>query len=363
MSEPTPTLPEEPTSPTPTEDASAPASSIKPGLLALLTPHPFVPAPLRQHAHRLTASLTRFRAHYETQYPTRIGSLLTSLLLPTCHAALINTYTVTPYTLPSDLPTSALPWFTTPAYTCTSTLPPPQPSPDGKRTHYLLDAASLLPITALAPEPGMQVLDLCAAPGGKSVAIAQLLQGSGELHVNEPDRARRGRLKAVLNEYLGEQPSVSVRITGDDGSRVGGGGGGYDRVLVDAPCSSSRHMLQAANKALRSGTEKGLEDLLAWTPKRTAKCATLQKLLLLRALERVKVGGRVVYATCSIDDAENDGVVKAVVGKEWKGRAKIVRPKGEEEWPGERTKTGWIVLPDTGAGLGPLFFAVVVRTA
>ena len=206
----------------------------------------------------------------------------------------------------------------------------------------------------------MQVLDLCAAPGGKSVAIAQLLQGKGELHVNEPDRARRGRLKAVLNEYLGEQSMVSIRVMGEDGSRVAGGG--YDRVLVDAPCSSSRHVLQAANKSLRSGTEKGLEDLLAWTPKRTAKCAALQKMLLLRALERVKVGGRVVYATCSIDYAENDGVVKAVAGKEWKGRAKIVRPKGEEAWPGERTKTGWIVLPDTGVGWGPLFFAVVVRT-
>jgi len=351
----------EPSSMSQEEPSSATPVPTTPALLTLLTPTPSVPAPLRQHAHRLTASLARFRGHYEPQYPSRIDSLLTSLLLPTSHAALINTYTVKPYALPDDPATSALPWFASPAYISSSALPPPQASPDGKRTHYLLDAASLLPVMALSPEPGMRVLDLCAAPGGKSVAIAQLLHGSGELHANEPDRARRGRLKAVLTEYLGEQPSVSVRVTGDDGSRIAGGG--YDRVLVDAPCSSSRHILRAANKALRSGTEKGLEDLLAWTPKRAAKCAVLQKMLLLCALERVKVSGRVVYATCSIDDAENDGVVKAVVGKEWRGRATIVRPKGEEAWPGERTKTGWIVLPDVGAGLGPLFFAVVVRTA
>jgi hypothetical protein len=344
----------------PTDDAitttsDTPTAAAPLTLLTLLTPTASIPVPLRPHSARLLAALERFRAHYAPQYPTRIDALLSALLTPVRHAALINTYHPHPPTISGTI----LPWFPTPVYTA-AIFPPPKSG-----SHYLLDAASLLPVAALAVEPGMKVLDLCAAPGGKSISISQLLEGRGELHVNEPDKGRRGRLKGVVCEYLSTAaPGLEVVVTGDDGTAVKSVRSEFDRVLVDAPCSSSRHVLQAADKAVRSGVAKGIGDLLSWTPKRIQKCAALQRELLATALGRVKVGGRVVYATCSIDETENDGVVKSVVGgAEWKGRAKVVRPKGEESWVGERTKTGWICLPDRGEGWGPLFFAVVKRTA
>ncbi|KAA8895250.1 S-adenosyl-L-methionine-dependent methyltransferase [Sphaerosporella brunnea] len=343
----------------PCDDAAPPTTTPQHSLLTLLTAKPTLPAPLRAHATRLTGALARFHSHYAPQYPDgRVDALLAALLTPVRHAALQNTYSSSSSSNRLSAESEQLPWFPTPAYTSSTPFPPP-----GRRgEHYLLDAGSLLPVVALSVERGMKVLDLCAAPGGKSVSISQLLQGSGELHVNEPDKARRGRLKAVLAEYLDGVRGVEVKVSGEDGTRFSGSG--YDRVLVDAPCSSSRHVLQAANKAFRSGSEKGLEDLLTWTSKRPQKCAALQQALLKRALNAVKVGGRVVYATCSIDEVENDGVVKAVVAAaEWKGRAKVVRPKGEELWVGERTKTGWVCLPDRGEGWGPLFFAVVKRVA
>ncbi|KAH8681284.1 S-adenosyl-L-methionine-dependent methyltransferase [Xylariales sp. PMI_506] len=135
-------------------------------------------------------------------------------------------------------------------------------------THWNLDAASLLAVAVLGPQPGDKVLDICAAPGGKSMAIAQLLRPAnfddadpslmgGCLHSNEIDTARNRRLLGNLQAYLPSPlfKNGEVIVLRLDGSQQNTpemlplGIGGYDKVLVDAPCSSERHVLHAHTKA------------------------------------------------------------------------------------------------------------------
>ncbi|KAK8040621.1 hypothetical protein PG991_000409 [Apiospora marii] len=245
-------------------------------------------------------------------------------------------------------------------------------APDGFKalmTHWNLDAASLLPVHLLKPVPGDKVLDLCAAPGGKSLALAQLLRpptfegpdgpslARGCLHSNEMDNTRHKRLAANLAAYL--PPALLQR----------------GEVLLDAPCSSERHVLHAHARARQAG--KMADEMALWRTGQSKKTAKTQAALLLTALRAVKVGGRVVYATCSLSGEENDGVVekgrelvqkdKKKLGAKWDVAVRRGVSVEEAQWLesnwAERTKHGWIVLPDhpSGGRWGPLFFAVLEK--
>ncbi len=150
-------------------------------------------------------------------------------------------------------------------------------------SHYLLDGASTLPALALAPRCGDRVLDMCAAPGGKSLVLAgQMFPSDGSealtstLESNDKSAARRRRLSQVLKEYLpnhifsqgvaGAKGGVIVRAFEcgiSRGLKVGigvgewGGGLNFDCVLVDAPCSNERHFLAAWAAEAVSGRGKG----------------------------------------------------------------------------------------------------------
>ncbi|KAK7972961.1 hypothetical protein PG996_007183 [Apiospora saccharicola] len=271
-------------------------------------------------------------------------------------------------------------------------------APDGSKrltTHWNLDAASLLPVRLLNPVPGDKVLDLCAAPGGKSLALAQLLRpptfddpdvlslAGGCLHSNEMDNARHKRLTANLETYLPlallQRGEVKVlKLDGADPLAVLSlphRAGGYDKVLLDAPCSSERHVLHAHARAQQAG--KMADEMALWRSGQSKKTAKLQAALLMTALRAVKVGGRVVYATCSLSGEENDGVIekgkelvqkdKKKLGAKWDVAVRKGVSVEEAEWLesnwAERTKHGWIVLPDhpSGGRWGPLFFAVLEK--
>ena len=271
-------------------------------------------------------------------------------------------------------------------------------NPDGSRelmAHWNLDAASLLPVRLLNPMPGDKVLDLCAAPGGKSIALAQLLRpptmddldapslAGGCLHSNEVDPARHKRLAANLEAYL--PPALlrsgevkALELDGADPLSITSlplvRAGGYDKVLLDAPCSSERHVLHAHARARQAG--KVADEMALWRPGQSKKTAKVQATLLLNALRAVRVGGRAVYATCSLRDEENDGVIERGLGLVQKDKKKlgikwdvaVRRSAGAEEetwlegWA-ERTKHGWVVLPDHPGGgqWGPLFFSVLEK--
>jgi len=272
--------------------------------------------------------------------------------------------------------------------------PQPEKASNGLLTHWNLDAASALAVHVLRVEPSDRVLDLCAAPGGKSLAIAQSIwphlqpdypgpplppAKKGALHSNEFDGPRNKRLTDNLTAYLPASLAQSgqskvLRLDGTKGASVFPfGPGGYDKVLVDAPCSSERHIVHAQAK-MSSGRIAG--ELSRWSPTSSKRMAETQIQLLLTAMRAVRTGGSVLYATCSISDEENDNVVEKALtqlGKEkakgairWSAATLALGDEVEKQLEGwaERTGKGWIVLPDHagGARWGPLYFTVLTKT-
>ncbi|KAK5126449.1 hypothetical protein LTR85_010685 [Meristemomyces frigidus] len=268
--------------------------------------------------------------------------------------------------------------------------PPPKPAAFSRLlTHWNLDAASALVASLLDARPGESVLDLCAAPGGKSIALAQSMftadatgdqngRPAGVLRSNEMEPRRHKRLSENLQAYLPAQliKDSSVQCLRVDGTSNATNAllasGGYDKILVDAPCSSERHIIHAHLKASASGNTA--PEMASWRPGSSKRLAQTQLSLLMTALKAVKVGGSIMYATCSIEVAENDGVIGKMVAQVEKERKKGARWSvklglGEamdehlERWA-EKTKYGWMVLPDhPGNGRwGPLFSAMVTKT-
>lgn len=161
---------------------------------------------------------------------------------------------------------------------------------------YVQEATQLFPAKALDPKPGERVLDLCAAPGGKTTQMAQHMGDEGLVVAND---ASPSRIKALLaNVYrLGLRCVVVTECPGENFP----GRARFDRVLVDAPCSAEGVARKFPH--LRRGAS------LAYI----RQMAALQKKLLVRALELVRPGGLVVYSTCTLAPEENEGVVAYVL--------------------------------------------------
>ena len=210
---------------------------------------------------------------------------------------------------------------------------------------YFLDKASTYPAQALNVQPGDTVLDLCAAPGGKTLILALAKGEAGTLVANDKSADRRLRLKTVVNEHLPASIAETVHITGYDAATWGlYQKNMYDRVLLDAPCSSERHVLSSPYY------------LAQWTPARTKQLAIRQFAMLAAALDAAKPGGRIVYSTCSISPLENDGVVE----KLFKKRKDMFDIIGLEPEIGEKTKYGIQILPDT-TGAGPIYYCCLEK--
>ncbi len=223
--------------------------------------------------------------------------------------------------------------------------PPPEKTDSGYMNYYLLDAASILPVEALDLVPGEKVVDLCAAPGGKSLLCAFKLRNQGLLVSNDRSAARRARIHRIFDDYLPKSEQKNHTITAHDASKWGLYQKSiYDKVLLDAPCSSERHVLEDP------------KELSVWAPGRTKAIAISQFAMLAAALDIVKVGGTVVYSTCALSQLENDDIIRKLYQKR-AGRFELIRP----EFPfGEPTEFGHQVLPDN-TGWGPFFLAVVRR--
>jgi 5-methylcytosine rRNA methyltransferase NSUN4 len=221
----------------------------------------------------------------------------------------------------------------------------PRADSSGLMDFYFMDPASIVAAAALGVEEGLDVLDLCAAPGGKSLLLAEGIGESGNLVCNEMSDRRRGRLSAVLHDYLPRAVLERVKVSGHDGARwCLYQKSAFDRVLVDAPCSGERHLLADQ------------EEMKLWSTARSKNLAVRQYALLASALAVVRPGGRVVYSTCSISPLENDAVVARLLKKRG-GELKISKPNFEI---GEPTDLGWMILPDR-TGFGPIYFSIIER--
>lgn len=158
---------------------------------------------------------------------------------------------------------------------------------------YSQEPSAASAVTALSPRPGERVLDLCAAPGGKSTQIAALLAGEGLLWSNEVVRGRADALLSNL-ERLGVRNSV---VSCCQPQRLCEAlRGWFDRVLVDAPCSGEGMFRRDPGA------------LAAWSPEHVRACAQRQGLILDSAALAVKEGGVLVYSTCTFSRAENEEV-------------------------------------------------------
>ncbi|MDR1788442.1 MAG: hypothetical protein LBR16_08360, partial [Treponema sp.] len=225
---------------------------------------------------------------------------------------------------------------------------PPRAVPwsEGLTKPYFLDEASVRAALALPlPEgAGGLVLDACAAPGGKTLILASRMAEGVTLVANELSRERRRRLGAVLDGHLAPALRERVRVAGFDAAAAGGllsERGRFDAILLDAPCSSERHVLQSPAALSR------------WTPARPRALAARQWALLSSAFLLLKAGGSLVYATCALNPAENDDVVSRLA-KKYRG-AFAPDPLAVEG--AERSEWGSLILPDAADGRGPMFIA------
>ena len=160
--------------------------------------------------------------------------------------------------------------------------------------YYIQEASAMAVGEMLEPQPGERVLDLCAAPGGKSTHLASLMQTKGLLVSNEIVAAR-ARVLAENLERLG-LPGV---VMNEDPARLAAAWGTYfDRVLVDAPCSGEG-MFRKNPDATREWSEAGV-----------LACSRRQTEILESAAQLLKPGGTMVYSTCTFSVEENEGVIE-----------------------------------------------------
>ena len=166
--------------------------------------------------------------------------------------------------------------------------------------YYVQEASAMLAVAALAPMPGERILDLCAAPGGKSTQIAAALRGEGVLVSNEPEPSRAKVLAANL-ERMGAANAIVVNALPDRLARLWPEV--FDAILVDAPCSGEGMFRR--DPAAR----------LEWQPGSPRGCAARQAEILDRAAEMLRPGGRLVYSTCTFNRLENEGSVEGFLAR------------------------------------------------
>ncbi|KAL2912253.1 rRNA (cytosine-C5-)-methyltransferase nop2 [Polyrhizophydium stewartii] len=177
-------------------------------------------------------------------------------------------------------------------------------TPEYLAGHYMLQAAaSFLPVMALAPQDGERVLDMCAAPGGKTTYIASLMKNTGCLFANDISKDRLKGLIANVHR-MGVRNTV---VCCYDGRQFPGVIGGFDRVLLDAPCSGTG----VISKDQSVKVNKSEEDFKFLTH--------IQKELILAAIDSVDAasatGGYIVYSTCAITVEENEEVIQYALRK------------------------------------------------
>jgi 16S rRNA C967 or C1407 C5-methylase (RsmB/RsmF family)/NOL1/NOP2/fmu family ribosome biogenesis protein len=166
--------------------------------------------------------------------------------------------------------------------------------------YYIQEPSAMSVVELLNPQPGDVVLDLAAAPGGKSTQIAGKLQGKGLLIANEihPSRAkiiaenieRMGITNAVVTSCTPDQLANRFPLF-------------FDKIMLDAPCSGEGMF------------RKDPEAITEWSPDHVVMCATRQMDIMRQAILMLKPGGLLAYSTCTFSEEENEDVIAAIVAE------------------------------------------------
>ncbi|XJZ25859.1 RsmF rRNA methyltransferase first C-terminal domain-containing protein [Bacillota bacterium Lsc_1132] len=166
--------------------------------------------------------------------------------------------------------------------------------------YYIQEPSAMFVAEQLAPQPGDKVLDLCAAPGGKTTQLAGMMNQQGFLLANEihPKRAK------VLSENIERQGIANALVTNETPERLADKFPGYfNKILVDAPCSGEGMF------------RKDPEAVKYWSEEHVATCSIQQKNILDSAYEMLSEGGILVYSTCTFSPEENEQTVEAFLEK------------------------------------------------
>ncbi|MDD7416643.1 MAG: RsmB/NOP family class I SAM-dependent RNA methyltransferase [Treponemataceae bacterium] len=232
---------------------------------------------------------------------------------------------------------------------------------DGYKS-YFLDCASVIAAICLPLNNASKILDLCAAPGGKTLVLASRMEENAKLISNERSAERRNRLLDVISESLPDSINKRISVTPFDGSLACKKyDEAFDAILLDAPCSSERHVY-ASPKYL---------DL--WTSSRIKNLSFTQWSLLSSAYLVLKDEGFLLYSTCAIAEDENDSVIKKLLKKY--DSAKNVEIDFDKIYESfaenalfkngiphlqiEKTQFGYQILPDKNDGAGPIYFSLI----
>lgn len=232
----------------------------------------------------------------------------------------------------------------------------------GAEKEYYLDSASVLAALCLPVKGAQNILDLCAAPGGKTLVLASRMDTNAALWANERSPERKHRLVTVVQTCLPEEISSRIKVSCSDGAAwCTRQSECFDRILLDAPCSSERHVYL---------DPKYLND---WSLNRIKTVTTQQWALLSCAYRLLESDGIMVYSTCALCPQENDEMIERLQKKFNKeGDAfTILEPSPDiseikdftninlPDW--EKTKYGYQILPDKQNGAGPIFFSIIKK--
>lgn len=168
--------------------------------------------------------------------------------------------------------------------------------------YYVQEISSMLPMLVLKPEAGDMILDLCASPGSKTTQAAAMMENSGTIIANELSMGRIG----ILNSNLERCGVMNTIVTRKEGfalcerflkkSQIR-----FDKILVDAPCSGEGTL------------RKSPKTFLMWNPNMIKKIAGIQKRLAVAALKILKVGGEMIYSTCTLAPEEDEMIVDYLI--------------------------------------------------
>lgn len=236
---------------------------------------------------------------------------------------------------------------------------------------YFMDAASVCAALCLPVSNAKVVLDLCAAPGGKSIILASNIQSNATMISNERSPDRKARLSKVISESLPPSVSKRIEVKCSDGSTwCKRETDCFDSILLDAPCSSERHVL------------KDRHYLDQWSPARIKTLSMEQWALLSCAWRLLRSGGYLLYSTCALSPDENDKVISrlvkkfddvSIVSQDDMNSTFSQNLRGlQEKCPGisgvqeiydnsVKTEYGFHLLPHKTQGSGPIYYSLMTK--
>lgn len=214
--------------------------------------------------------------------------------------------------------------------------------------YYIQEPSAMLPAALLKPLPGEKVLDMCAAPGGKTAQLTASLKEDGLLFAND---INSDRIKALVRniEMLGVRNAI---ILNEDPQRLVKMFPQYfDKILVDAPCSGEGMF------------RRDPSSIAYWEAYKPARCSELQKKLLNFAKDLLKPSGKIVYSTCTFSPDENENVIVDFIRDNPEFQLENIEMKGgmlPGKWNGEDLKGTVRIWPHKAKGDGH-FAALLVR--